>query len=50
MVTTSRSTVGIEPEQVTRIQRLVGYDKKYKSINAFVISAVDAKLKKEEFK
>lgn len=47
MVTKSRSAVGIDPEQVTRIQRLVGYGKKYKSVNAFAIEAIDEKLDKE---
>ena len=47
MVTKCRSTVGIDPEQLTRIQQVVGYGKKYKSVNSFVIEAVEEKLDKE---
>ena len=39
----SRVNVGIFPNQVEKIKKLLG--KKYKSINHFVIQAVEEKLK-----
>ena len=43
-VTKSRCSVGIKPKQKEKIQLLVGPMQNYKSINEFVIRAVEEKL------
>jgi len=45
----SRANVGIFPEQVERIKKLV-MERKYKSINHFVIQVVEENLNKMEKK